>query len=106
MEWCRAFGYEVLDTNRLDGRLGNFDIIINTVPALVLNENRLKELKSDCLCMDLASKPGGVDLTAAANLGVKVLWALSLPGEVAPVTSAAMIRSTIYNMLREEGWLL
>lgn len=106
MEWCRAFGYEVLDTNRLDGRLGNFDIIINTVPALVLNENRLKELKSDCLCMDLASKPGGVDLTAAANLGVKVLWALSLPGEVAPVTSAAMIRSTIYNMLREEEWLL
>ena len=32
---------------------------------------------------------------------VEVIWALSLPGKVAPVTAGGAIRSTIYNMLHE-----
>lgn len=56
-----------------------------------------------CLVIDLASKPGGVDLEAAARLGVKVIWALSLPGKVAPVTAGKSIKITIYNILHELG---
>ncbi len=103
MAWIRAYGYEVAHTEKLESHLSQFDVIINTVPARVLGENRLKELKPGCLCLDLASKPGGMDFTAASKLGVKAVWALSLPGEVAPVTSGAMIRDTIYNILREKG---
>ena len=66
-------------------------------------ETRLEDLKGDCLIIDLASKPGGVDLAAAGQLGLTVIWALSLPGKVAPVTAGAAIKSTIYNMLRELG---
>ena len=51
----------------------------------------------------MASKPGGVDLEAAAQLGVKVVWALSLPGKVAPVTAGRSIKTTIYNILHELG---
>lgn len=51
--------------------------------------------------MDLASKPGGLDFAAAAKLGIKAIWALSLPGEVAPTSSGAIIRDTIYNILEE-----
>ena len=54
--------------------------------------------------LDLASKPGGVDLRAAGELGLTVIWALSLPGKVAPVTAGAAIKSTIYNMLQEAGY--
>ena len=46
---------------------------------------------------------GGVDLEAAARLGRNVIWALSLPGKVAPVTAGAAIKNTIYNMLHELG---
>ena len=53
--------------------------------------------------LDLASKPGGVDLAAAGELGLTVIWALSLPGKVAPVTAGAAIKTTIYNMLHELG---
>jgi dipicolinate synthase subunit A len=49
------------------------------------------------------SVSGGLDFPAAAKLGIKAIWALSLPGEVAPVTSGAIIRDTIYNILREKG---
>ena len=55
------------------------------------------------MVIDLASKPGGVDLTAAGELGRTVIWALSLPGKVAPVTAGSAIKQTIYTMLRELG---
>ena len=53
--------------------------------------------------LDLASKPGGVDQTAAGELGLAVIWALALPGKVAPVTAGAAIQTAIYNMLQELG---
>ena len=40
---------------------------------------------------------------AAGRLGRTVIWALSLPGKVAPVTAGAAIKNTIYNMLHELG---
>ncbi len=47
--------------------------------------------------------PTGVDFDAAGQLGVKVIWALSLPGKVAPVTAGRAIKNTIYNILCELG---
>ena len=103
--WIAAMGYNAENTLKLDGRLGEFDLVFNTVPARVLDEQRLAELKEGCLCMDLASKPGGMDFAAASRLGVKAVWALSLPGEVAPYSAGAMIRDTVYNILTERGEL-
>jgi dipicolinate synthase subunit A len=105
LAWIRAFGYEALNTGELDGKLGKFDAVVSTVPARVLNEARLREVGQECLCLDLASKPGGLDFTAASKLGVRALWALSLPGEVAPTTSGEIIRDTVYNILREKGMI-
>ena len=101
--WIYASGHQYLDTRFLNGHLKNFDMIFNTVPDLILNESCLREIKGDCLIIDLASKPGGIDMNVAQGLSKKVIWALSLPGKVAPVTSAQAIRDTIYNMLSGEG---
>lgn len=103
LAWAEAYGYGVEQTDRLEGWLCPYDLIVNTVPHQVLGEERLGELKQGCLVIDLASKPGGVDLQAARQLGVKVIWALSLPGKVAPVTAGKAILNTIYNILREQG---
>ncbi|MGI6028463.1 MAG: dipicolinate synthase subunit DpsA [Candidatus Heteroscillospira sp.] len=102
MAWCRAMGFEPLDTRALEPHLGKFDMVVNTVPAAVLGEERLRLLREGSLCMDLASRPGGVDFAAAARLGVHAIWALSLPGEVAPISAGEIIRDTIYNILREQ----
>lgn len=101
LAWIEAFGYGVEQTDRLEGWLCGYDLIVNTVPTLVLGAERLRELKPDCLVIDLASKPGGVDMEAARQLGVHVIWALSLPGKVAPITAGKAILNTIYNILRE-----
>lgn len=42
-------------------------------------------------------------MEAARQLGVKVIWALSLPGKTAPVTAGRAILNTIYNILQEQG---
>lgn len=96
-------GYEPLDLYRLKESIGDFDIIFNTIPALILDRETLYNVRNDALIIDLASKPGGVDFEAAKELGLRVIWALSLPGKVAPVTSGAIIKDTIMNIIKELG---
>lgn len=103
LAWAQAMGFGGEHLAHLKGWLCGYDLIVNTVPAQVLGREELEDVKPDCLILDLASKPGGVDLCAAGELGLTVIWALALPGKVAPVTAGAAIRDTIYNMLREVG---
>ena len=53
--------------------------------------------------IDLASKPGGVDQLAATKQGIKVIWALALPGKVAPYSAARCIKQTIYNEIKDKN---
>lgn len=103
LAWAQAMGFGGEDLAHLKGWLCGYNLVVNTVPARVLGREELEDLDPDCLILDLASKPGGVDLAAAGALGLTVIWALALPGKVAPVTAGAAIRDTIYNMLREKG---
>lgn len=101
LAWIKAYGYEPIRLNELENSLGKFNIIINTIPSIILEEKQLEKVNKDCLIIDLASNPGGVDRNSAKKLGIKTIWALSLPGKVAPLTSAEFIKDTIYNILKE-----
>ena len=103
LAWAQAMGFGTEHLEQLAGWLCSYNLVINTVPTQVLGQKELEDLRRDCLVLDLASKPGGVDLAAAGDLGLTVIWALSLPGKVAPVTAGAAIKTTIYNMLHELG---
>lgn len=103
LAWAQAMGCGAERIDQLAGWLCGYDLVVNTVPAPVLGEEELADLKPDCLVLDLASKPGGVDLDAAARLGRQVIWALSLPGKCAPATAGAAIQTTIYHILHELG---
>lgn len=101
--WIEAYGYHSANTLNLGGTLGDYDVIFNTVPFEILNANLLSELRDNCLVIDLASKPGGIDFTTAKKLGIKTIWALSLPGKVAPITAGMIMKQTIYNIIDEWG---
>ena len=101
LAWIEAYGYRPERTDQLTGWLGVYDLIINTVPTRIIGEAQLADLKENSLVIDLASSPGGVDRTAAAQQGVKVIWALSLPGKAAPDSSGRIIRDTIYHIMQE-----
>ncbi|MBE7034073.1 MAG: dipicolinate synthase subunit DpsA [Ruminococcaceae bacterium] len=99
---ARTFGVNAVDFNLLKDCMGRADLVFNTVPQCVINRRELIAAKN-ALIIDLASKPGGVDMEAAKDLGVKVIWALGLPGKVAPVTAGNIIKETICNILGELG---
>ncbi|MCL1820780.1 MAG: dipicolinate synthase [Oscillospiraceae bacterium] len=99
--WCDACGYNIADTRALDGALGGYDIIYNTVPHMILDDKHLSQIKPGALVIDLASNPGGVDFAAAKRRGVNCHWALSLPGKVAPESAAAIVRNTVYQIVKE-----
>ena len=103
LAWAEGFGFGTEHTGELKGWLCGYDLVVNTAPALVLGKEELEELKPECVVIDLASLPGGVDFAAVKALGVKAVQALSLPGKVAPATAAAYLRSTICHILHELG---
>ncbi len=101
LAWIKAYGHMATNINLLGENLSQYDIILNTVPHLILNQELLNYVKEDCLLIDLASNPGGIDKRTAKNRQLKLIWALALPGKVAPITTAEFIKDTIYNILKE-----
>lgn len=106
LAWASVYGCEALALNTLGDHLKDVDVVFNTVPAVILDEEKLSRLDRECLVIDLASKPGGVDMETAQQLGLKTIWALSLPGKVAPLTAGEITLQTIFNILEERGKLL
>lgn len=101
LAWIKAYGHKGVDIYSLNENLGEYDVIINTIPHLVLTEDKIKYINQECLLIDLASNPGGIDKKATKDRKLKLIWALALPGKVAPITSAEFIKETVYNILKE-----
>lgn len=105
--WIKLYGYIPLRFSRISELCTGYDVIFNTVPARVIDDEFLSRFAGGSppwkLIIDLASKPGGVDPDAAKAHGVKLIRALSLPGRVAPATSGMILRTGILNILREHG---
>ena len=101
LAWIKAYGYNETNIMLIKENLSEYDVIINTVPHMILTEERVKYVKDDCLLIDLASNPGGIDKKAAKDRNLKLIWALALPGKVAPITTAEFIKETVYNVLKE-----
>lgn len=90
-----SMGYNDINLNKLNNYLDKMDIIINTVPYMMLDEKRLKLLKKDCFVIDVSSKPGGVDFEAAKTVGINAKLVLGIPTKVAPKTAAEYMKKII-----------
>jgi len=102
---CESSSYAAMHIRYLSDAVSDTDVIFNTVPAMLLNDPMLDYIDRSTLVIDLAGRPGGVDFEAAKRRGIEVVWALSLPGKVAPVTAGGIIYKTVCNILRQEGVL-
>ncbi len=96
-------GVKPFDFDGLSDSCKDSDAVINTVPFTVLGKAELSSLNEKSFVLDLASSPGGVDRRAADELGVKVIWALSIPGKYCPETAAEIICETITRVRSKKG---
>lgn len=79
-----------------------FDVIYNTVPDILFDADFLAKLDKRTVMIELASAPGGIDVSAAKRLHTKVLWAASLPGKYAPESAGALIADCVRDMIKRE----
>ncbi len=69
----------------------NIDIIVNTVPELILNKEYLKILNKKVYILDISSHPHGIDFKAAKELNLRThLW-MGVPSVVAPKTAGKIL---------------
>ena len=93
---AQALGIEVLPFKDLGEKIGEFEYIYNTIPAVVLEEGILEKVDDDALIIDIASGRGGLDHKAAEGK-VKALHCLGLPGKYAGKVSAKKLSEYVMN---------
>ncbi|MGI5958132.1 MAG: dipicolinate synthase subunit DpsA [Massiliimalia sp.] len=100
--WAQWEGCTPIRLEHLPESVGEYQLIINTIPARILDETVLHQVHPDTLLIDLASKPGGIDFYAAKQLGLRTVWALSLPGKTAPVSAGKILHHCLENLFSEQ----
>lgn len=93
---------EPFHLNNLEAEVKDVDILINTIPTLIVNATVISKMPSHTLIIDLASKPGGTDFRYAEKRGVKALLAPGLPGIVAPKTAGQILANVLSQLLQDE----
>ena len=81
----------------------SFDTLINTVPQRVIGTVELDNLNPECLLIEIASAPFGIDFQGAKERAFNVIKAGSLPGKVAPKSAGEIIGRSILPIIRARG---
>lgn len=98
---ARAAGLNAIGINDIQQYASKFSIIFNTVPALIITEDIISKLDSECIIIDIASYPGGTDFNYARKCRIKALLKLSIPGHISPKTSGYILSNSIEYYLKE-----
>lgn len=85
--------------------LKSFQIIINTVPSMIIDRKSLLLIDRNTLIIDIASAPYGVDFEEADRLGIKALLCPSLPGKTAPITAGRILAEGVLNIMKEVSYV-
>jgi dipicolinate synthase subunit A len=95
-------GLEAFEFKYIEEALKDVDVVINTVPNLIVTASVISKLQPHALIIDLASKPGGTDFRYAEKRGIKALLAPGLPGIVAPKTAGQIIGNVLTQLLKDD----
>ena len=95
----REAGENSVSMQEMPQVLPRMDVVFNTVPAPILGEKELRQVKPQCVLIDLASAPYGIDRDAAEALGLNAFLESGLPGRYCPLSAA----ETLLNYMEREG---
>ena len=79
------------------------DVIFNTAPAIIFGEQVISKMKKYPLYVEIASSPGGIDLSCARERQMRLIFAPSIPGKYAPASAGEYIFETICDILNKRG---
>ena len=99
--WIESAGLSSTDFSLKE--INSFDVLINTVPARVIDAPSIDRLSDTVFLLDLASAPGGFDRSRVAERGLTFFDAPGLPGKTAPKAAGRIIKETVINIIKEEN---
>lgn len=95
--YAKIDNIKIKELSKFKNEAHKFNIIINTIPSLIINEEIINSLKKETLILDLSSLPGGVDFGHAKNKNIKTIHYLGVPSKVSKLSSS----NAIFNFLKE-----
>lgn len=95
-------GLNPISLSKLPEYTSECDLLINTIPAMVITKEAIQNLPSSSVIIDLASKPGGTDFAYAKQRGIEAILARSLPSIVAPRTAGKILADVMIQILTKE----
>ncbi|GHU54262.1 dipicolinate synthase subunit A [Clostridia bacterium] len=99
---AQSFGVSPVRYADMENALGDADVILNTVPKILIDRSNIKFIRKNTPFIDISSPPHGIDYTFAKEAGLAVIFSGSLPGAVAPRSSALYNMKAIFNVLEGE----
>lgn len=81
--------------------LSSFQVIVNTIPMIIIKGELIGLISEDTFILDLASKPGGVDFVEIKGRGLQAFHYLGVPGKVSPHTAAEYLKESLMRSLKE-----
>ncbi len=106
LAFISTYGYTPIPLQDLNDHLNSFDFVFNTVPAIILDAEAIRNISKDTVYIELASAPGGIDPCTIKALGTNYIPAPSLPGKVAPKSAAKIIYHCFSLILHDMGEFL
>lgn len=97
---AKSMNYDFVKLESFTEETCDYDVIINTVPAVIFDGDRLSALKSGVPIIDIASAPFGVTQSDADKYGVTLVRALALPGKYFPDKAGVIIAQSIIKFLK------
>ena len=102
---CGCKTINISNPKRVYEMSSGYDVIFNTVPYMLFDESFLASVDKRTILIELASSPGGIDVSAAKKMKSAVLWAASLPGKYAPESAGELIADCVEDIIHAEGIL-
>ena len=97
-----AIGVKCFYSNSLSDlveHIGCSDVIINTVPSTIINDDLIKYINKDCYVLDVSSHPHGINREVLDEFFIKNKLYLGIPGKVAPKTSGKILCKKINEVM-------
>ena len=86
-----TFGYQVEKTSLLPHIVQNYDYIFNTAPKVLFTKEVIANLSNQCIYIELASVPYGIDFNEAKIQNKKAFLCSGLPGIYSPQSCAQIL---------------
>lgn len=83
--------------------LGEYDVVINTVPSNIIGEKDVEKLSPDALFLELASAPYGIAPALGDKLRAKYVLGSALPDKYSPESAGEALRACITSVIKEKS---